>query len=79
MSNPNGGGAGGDLKRQIQAISRRKKEESIHSKTYLFNNYYAACDRYEDIERKGQFPDDIFVVVYHRIFTKSATKMFHEI
>ena len=34
----------------------------------MFNNYWAACDRFEDIERKGQLPDDIILVLYQRRF-----------
>ena len=40
-------------KMQIKMISEKKKKESQHSKTHLFNNYFQACEKYEDIERKS--------------------------
>lgn len=52
-------------------ITEKKKKEAQLGKTYLFNNYWAACDKYEDIERKNQLPDEIFTVVYHRRFFKA--------
>ena len=40
----------------------------------MFNNYWAACDRFEDIERKGQLPDEIILVLYQRRFVSAKEK-----
>ena len=45
-------------------------------KTYIFNNFLAACDKYEDLERLDKIPEDIFVVAYHRRFIKRAHSVF---
>jgi len=34
-------------------IQEKKRKDNQLSKIYMFNNYWAACDRFEDIERKG--------------------------
>jgi tRNA pseudouridine-54 N-methylase len=59
-------------------IAEKKKQERLLSKTYIFNNFQAACEKYEDIERLEKIPDEIFVVAFHRRFTKPAITVFQE-
>ena len=62
-------------------ITEKKKKEAQLGKTYLFNNYWAACDKYEDIERKNQLPDEIFTVaktvnnIIIRLMTQSVYRI----
>ena len=60
----------------LNAINQKKKQDKLLSSTYLFNNHAAACDKYEDLERMEKIPANIYVVVFHRRFTKQELSLF---
>ena len=61
---------------QIHILSQKKKKDKQLNNIYIFNNYKAAYDKYEDLERLEKIPDEIFVVAYHRRFTKKDVSFF---
>ena len=46
-------------------------------KCTLFNSYQIAYERYQDFLDGGNFPDEIYVVAYHRRFVKKAYYFFN--
>ena len=54
----------------------KKKKANMMDKTYIFNNFAAACDKFEDLQRTEKIPDEIFAVAYHRRFIKRTHAVF---
>jgi len=46
-------------------------------KCTLFNSYQIAYERYQDFLDGGNFPDEIYVVAYHRRFVKKSYYFFN--
>ena len=44
---------------------KQRKQKQL-DKTYIFNNFQAAFDKFEDLERADKVPDDFYCVLYHR-------------
>ncbi|TNV87076.1 hypothetical protein FGO68_gene9179 [Halteria grandinella] len=42
----------------------------------LFNNYYNALERYSEFEQNQNFPDDVYVLAYHRRFVRKQHAFF---
>jgi hypothetical protein len=42
----------------------------------LFNNYYNALERYPEFDQNQNFPDDVFVLAYHRRFVRKQHAFF---
>lgn len=45
-------------------------------KQSLFNNYYNALERYSEFEQNNNFPDDVYVLAYHRRFVRKQHSFF---
>ena len=46
------------------------------NKGYIYNNFLAACDKFEMLDKQGKIPDDIIVVAYHRRFVQKSELLF---
>ena len=49
-------------------LEQKKSNEKKFSRTYLFNNYEKAREKYEDLVYHDNLPSHIFAVAYHRRF-----------
>jgi hypothetical protein len=63
----------GELKKKQQ----KRNPNEVFGKAYIFNNYLAAWDKYEQLERLQRLPEDIYTVAYHRRFVKKSHSFFH--
>lgn len=70
---------GDEMAAHKRMVEAKKRKATELSRIYLFNRYWAACDVYDDIVKRGEMPDDIYVVAYHRRFTKPPFKIFQEL
>lgn len=61
---------------QLSMINDKRKRERELSKVYIFNNYQAACEMYEELEKNEKIPDYIMAVAYHRRFVKPSFSLF---
>lgn len=64
------------------SIGEKKKNtkraaNEVFGKAYVFNNYLAACDKFEQLDRLQRLPDDVYTVAYHRRFIKKNHYFFH--
>ena len=55
----------------------KKNPNEVFGKAYIFNNYVAACDKFEQLDRLQRLPDEIYTVAYHRRFVKKSNYFFH--
>jgi hypothetical protein len=57
----------------------RKGKHEIFGKTYIFNNYLAACDNYNKLYNLQRLPEEIITVAYHRRFVRKEGSFFHDV
>ena len=55
---------------------KKKNKTTNFSMPYIFNNYLAAVDKFEILDRLCRLPDDIYVVAYHRRFIRKNNRFF---
>ena len=56
----------------LSMLNEKKKKDRELDKTYLFNNFDAACQMYEELDRNEKIPAYIFSVAYHRRFMQPS-------
>ena len=55
----------------------KRAASEVFGKAYIFNNYLAACDKFEQLDRLQRLPDELYAVAYHRRFIKKDNYFFH--
>lgn len=55
----------------------KRSANEVFGKSYIFNNYLAACDKFEQLDRLQRLPDEVYTVAYHRRFIKKSHYFFH--
>ena len=56
----------------------RKDKTQPFDQAYVFNNHYAATEKFDMIKDLGKIPDNIIAVAYHRRFIKKENGLFSE-
>jgi len=63
---------------ELKQKTANKQKQQVFGRAYIFNFYLAACDKYEQLNRLGKLPEDIYCVAYHRRFVRKSNPFFHE-
>lgn len=65
--------------KQYAEDSARTIKTAPFSMQYIFNNHYAACEKYELLLSHQKMPTNVIAVAYHRRFVRKTGRLFSDL